>query len=170
MSVQENVNCSAGHLAHHHKVSLNFETANHSRGHEELWNLDYANHSYFRIRHLDTGEVVTNISSSISFGFGSAMVDHTTGTAWVFGTPIDRSGGVKKNCSTCPPEDERHGVWAWSSTDLINWTRFHTDVQWSVVDQHQLYFGWTPHAHCCPSPPIIHPDSFNHGLFFLPFL
>lgn len=27
-------------------------------GHEEQWDLDYANHSYFRIRHLDTGQVV----------------------------------------------------------------------------------------------------------------
>lgn len=75
--------------------------------------------------------MVTNITSSISFGFGTAMVDHTTGTAWVFGTPIDRSAGTKHNCSTCPPASERTGVWAWSSKDLVHWTRFHTDVKWS---------------------------------------
>jgi len=122
-------------------------------GHEEIWNPDYANHSYFRIRHLDTGEVLTNISTSISFGFGSAMVDHSTGIAWVFGTPYDRSGGTKKNCSTCPATAERHGVWAWSSADLVHWTRHHTDVQWSGPNVGVAMVVPGPHAVPSNLPP-----------------
>jgi len=125
-------------------------------GHEELWDLAYANHSYFRIRHLDTGEVVTNITSSISFGFGTAMVDHSTGTLWVFGTPNDRSGGTKKPPPDGPPDSERHGVWAWSSNDLTTWQRYQTDVQWNgpnvnvamvVPGKHALPSNLPPHKY-----------------------
>ena len=47
-------------------------------GHEEQWDLDYANHSYFRIRHLDTGEVRR---SRACHTLAAEQAVHTTGCA-----------------------------------------------------------------------------------------
>lgn len=113
-------------------------------GHAETWLPEYKNHSYFRIRDFETGNILTNISTSIGFGFGSAFVDYDHGpTAWVFGTPKDRDDPnlprpygppIYKNCRSNDMSDPTlrcGGVWAWWSTDLIHWQRAQTDVLWS---------------------------------------
>jgi len=94
--------------------------------HAENWDQQYRDHSYFRIRDLASGDVITNISTSIGFGFGAAFVEKKpTGkdTMWVFGVPYDRC----KN----PVMNSTEGVYAWRSTDLVNWERGRTDVNWT---------------------------------------
>lgn len=83
----------------------------------------FTGHSYFRIRDFASGVVITNISQSIGFGFGSAYVDHEAQVFWVFGTPNDRCGHPVMNSTA--------GVYAFWSTDLVTWTRSRTDVNWS---------------------------------------
>ena len=48
-------------------------------GHAGLWDTRYFGHSYFRIRELESGVVVTNITSSIGFGFPAGFVDFDHG-------------------------------------------------------------------------------------------
>ena len=43
-----------------------------------MWLPEYRNHSYIRIREMESGDVVQNISLSIGFGFGAAFVDYGT--------------------------------------------------------------------------------------------
>ena len=95
----------------------------------------FANHSYFRVRDLHSGEIVANIAASIGFGFGSSFVDYDHETLWIFGTRHDRcaNGGLKKACDTDPNSQEclaQQGVWSWSSSDLVTWTQHKTDVVW----------------------------------------
>jgi hypothetical protein len=40
--------------------------------HAEIWDPSYTGQSYFRVRSLATGAVISNISTSRGFGFGSA--------------------------------------------------------------------------------------------------
>ena len=47
-------------------------------GHAEQWQPEYTNHSYIRIRDLESGDVVSNISTSIGFGFVRAAPPHPT--------------------------------------------------------------------------------------------
>ena len=67
--------------------------------HASRWNPAYANASYARIRDFTTGAIVTNISSSIGFGFLSAFVDESPPGSdagpqlWLFGSPCNRCGG-----------------------------------------------------------------------------
>lgn len=69
-----------------------------------IWDPSWGNNSYARIRELDSGRVVANVSSTKGFGFISAFPDYevqrpvrslalTTGqhdTLWLFGTPANR--------------------------------------------------------------------------------
>jgi hypothetical protein len=82
------------------------------------WPSVWGNHSYARIRDFATGVVVSNVTSTIGFGFVSAFVDYdessgpsSLGTVWLFGTPADRCHG-NGNAQT---------VQAWWSTDLLAW-------------------------------------------------
>ena len=59
-------------------------------GHAGIWDPSYGNKSYARIRDFQTGVVVVNISSSIGYGFISALPDYDHGTLWLFGTHADR--------------------------------------------------------------------------------
>ena len=59
-------------------------------GHAGLWDSAYDGHSYMRIRDMETGEVVSNISSSIGFGVPSAFVDYDHETLWVSAGAYDR--------------------------------------------------------------------------------
>ena len=64
------------------------------RGHAgEYWPEVYGNHSYARLRDFKTGLVLSNVSSTVAFGFVSAFADYTTDTLWLFGTPSDRCSG-----------------------------------------------------------------------------
>lgn len=94
-------------------------------GHAGQWIPAYDGHSYFRVRNLETGAVLANLSATIGFGFGSAFVDHNAGRFWVFGTPHDRCDHPVVNSSA--------GVWAWWSDapDLSTWQGGLTDVAWS---------------------------------------
>eukprot|EP01060_Flectonema_neradi_P007605 TRINITY_DN15335_c2_g2_i1.p1 TRINITY_DN15335_c2_g2~~TRINITY_DN15335_c2_g2_i1.p1 ORF type:complete len:355 (+),score=53.78 TRINITY_DN15335_c2_g2_i1:56-1120(+) len=109
-------------------------------GHVGQWESIYAGHSYFRMRDYLTGEVISNIETSIGMGFGNGFVDYDHETYWVFGTPLDRCGNQSRPFG--PPANETlHGVYAWSSKDLINWTRFKTDANWNGpnVDVGRVY-------------------------------
>ena len=52
-----------------------FETWSHA----ELWFPEYKGHSYIRIRDLATGAIVSNISTSIGFGFGAYQLEQVSG-------------------------------------------------------------------------------------------
>ena len=54
------------------------------------WDPAFANHSYARIRRMDDGATVVNITSTIGYGFVSAFVDEDFDTVWLFGTQCDR--------------------------------------------------------------------------------
>ena len=60
--------------------------------HAELWFSEYKGHSYIRIRDLSTGAIVSNISTSIGFGFGAAFVDYDHERLWISATANDRAG------------------------------------------------------------------------------
>eukprot|EP01065_Artemidia_motanka_P028046 TRINITY_DN33257_c0_g1_i1.p2 TRINITY_DN33257_c0_g1~~TRINITY_DN33257_c0_g1_i1.p2 ORF type:complete len:334 (+),score=96.20 TRINITY_DN33257_c0_g1_i1:61-1062(+) len=81
--------------------------------HAGNWFPQYRNHSYARIRHFDTGNIVTNISSTIGYGFVSAFPDYANDRVWLFGTPRDRCSGT----------DQGDFVRSWWSTsaDLTEW-------------------------------------------------
>ena len=75
--------------------------------HAGIWDASWGNHSYARIRDLESGAVIANISSTRGFGFLSALTDYDTGTLWLFGTPADR----------CLGNGDATSVQAWWSTD-----------------------------------------------------
>ena len=109
-------------------------------GHEEQRDPLYKNHSYFRIRDFETGKVISNIKTSIGFGFGNAFVDYEFDKFWIFGTPNDRCRN--QNRPFGPPVNETNiGVYSWWSSNLVNWTRCKTTVTWNGpnVDVAKVY-------------------------------
>jgi hypothetical protein len=90
--------------------------------HASRWDPRYANASYARIRRMDTGAIVVNISSSIGFGFVSAFVDEDFDTVWLFGSACNRcSKHGEQGCT-----GGRGGaVQAWSNrpskSSLLHW-------------------------------------------------
>eukprot|EP01059_Diplonema_ambulator_P019864 TRINITY_DN3352_c0_g1_i1.p1 TRINITY_DN3352_c0_g1~~TRINITY_DN3352_c0_g1_i1.p1 ORF type:complete len:352 (+),score=82.27 TRINITY_DN3352_c0_g1_i1:35-1090(+) len=105
--------------------------------HAGVWDPTYANHSYFRIRDFETGDVITNISSSVGMGFGSSFVDYDNGRVWVFGTAYDR--GIVPPIG--PNPNVPPGVYAWWSDDLTQWHSAKTDANWTQynVDVGRVY-------------------------------
>jgi hypothetical protein len=120
----------------------------------------------FICRDLKTGNVVSNISTSIGFGFGASFVDYTASPPmlWVFGTVHDRTQDTKphplprphgppalpKNCGWSSMTNQTcGGVWAFWSTDLVHWHRAQTDAQWSGpnVDVASVIGGPRPDSH-----------------------
>ncbi len=98
--------------------------------------------SYYRLRNLDTGVVVVNISESQHMGFGSAFMDHDHGRVWLFGcnrgassvgVPADRGCGVLNQSAPDGRGRPWDGtVWALWSIDLMHWEGPElTDVAWS---------------------------------------
>jgi hypothetical protein len=75
--------------------------------HAGIWDASWGNHSYARLRDLESGEVVVNISSTLAFGFLTAFTDYDTNTLWLFGTPADR----------CVGNGDAKTVQAWWTTD-----------------------------------------------------
>jgi hypothetical protein len=98
--------------------------------HASRWDPAYANASYARIRRFDNGEVVVNVSSSISFGFVSAFVDEDLDTVWLFGSACNRCPpppGQPKQPQGCRSGGHGSGgaVQVWSNrpdkTSLLHW-------------------------------------------------
>jgi hypothetical protein len=98
--------------------------------------------SYYRLRNLDTGEVVVNISESRHMGFGSAFMDHDHGRVWLFGCnrgassvgiPVNKGCGVLNHSAPDGRGRRWDGtVWALWSTDLMHWEGpVLTNVAWS---------------------------------------
>ena len=127
-------------------------------GHAEQWLPEYRNHSYIRIRDMESGNVVQNISLSIGFGFGAAFVDYDHGQLWISATANGRSSPTAPR-PYGPPHDhscsethwECNGVWVFNSSDLTTWTRRQTDVKWNGPN--------TDIARVYPSP--AHPTPTN---------
>ena len=84
-----------------------------------------------RLRNLDTGVVIVNISSSQGMGFGSAFMDHDHGRLWLFGCFRGR-GCVGHGTPMTEPllgQGSVHALW---STDLLSWEGpVLTDVAWA---------------------------------------
>jgi hypothetical protein len=59
-------------------------------GHAEQWHPEYKGHSYFRIRDMENGNVITNISHSIGLAFFAAFMDYDHVMLWVAATPNGR--------------------------------------------------------------------------------
>ena len=147
-------------------------------GHAEQWFPEYRNHSYIRIRELETGHVVQNISLSIGFGFGAAFVDYDHGTLWISATANDRVDGGNAPRPYGPPHDhscrdrawECNGVWVFNSSDLLTWTRRQTDVQWNGPNTDIARVYPSP-SH--PTPPNLPPHRYrlhSISLFMLPLI
>jgi hypothetical protein len=82
--------------------------------HAGVWDpTTYGNVSYGRIRDLQTGQIVANLSSSVGFGFLSPFPDYEHGTMWIFGVEANRCTG-NGNASV---------IYSWSSKDLKSWDR-----------------------------------------------
>ena len=133
-------------------------------GHAEQWLPEYRNHSYIRIRDMQSGHVVQNISLSIGFGFGAAFVDYDHGTLWISATANDRVNGGTAPRPYGPPHDhscgghwECNGVWVFNSSDLLSWTRRQTDVTWNGpnTDIARVY-----HSPAHPTPPNLPPHRY----------
>eukprot|EP00035_Acanthoeca_spectabilis_P013138 m.238986 g.238986 ORF g.238986 m.238986 type:complete len:467 (-) comp15813_c1_seq4:208-1608(-) len=94
--------------------------------HAGIWDPAYANASYARIRDFATGALITNVSSSIGFGFVSAFVDEHPPTGgppvlWLFGSACNRCPHPKAGPQGCV--SPRTVQW-WRATDatLTNFT------------------------------------------------
>ena len=75
--------------------------------HAGIWDASWGNHSYARIRDLDSGVVIANITLTRGFGFLTPFTDYETNTLWLFGTPADR----------CVGNGDAMTVQAWWTTD-----------------------------------------------------
>ena len=88
--------------------------------HASRWDARYANASYARIRRMDDGAIVTNITSSIGFGFLSAFVDEDLGAVWLFGSLCNRCVNGNQGCG-----EGTRKVQAWSNrpnrSSLLVW-------------------------------------------------
>lgn len=135
-------------------------------GHAEQWDKTFLNHSYIRIRDMETGVVVSNISTSIGFGFGAAMVDYDHGNLWISATANDRASITPRPYG--PPTDhdpeckfgshwECNGVWVFNSSDLKTWTRRKSDVAWSGPNTGMARV-YPSAAH--PTPPNLPPHRY----------
>ena len=114
-------------------------------GHAEQWLPEYTNHSYIRVRDMETGDIVSNITSSIGFGFGAAFVDYDHDMLWISATANDRAspdsprpdGPPHSHCNrtvhgvSVENHWECNGVWVFNSSDLMTFTRRQTDVKWN---------------------------------------
>ena len=75
--------------------------------------------SYFRLRDLDSGTIVANITASKMMGFGSAFVDHDHGRLWLFGCYRGKGCvGTGTPKEKLPGQGSVHALW---STDLVTW-------------------------------------------------
>ena len=115
--------------------------------HAGRWDPAFANHSYARVRNLHTGAVVTNISSSIAFGFLNVFPDYDRNRLWLFGTPSDRCFGNCGSCtgSGCPGRPACTSIQAWW-TSLPEPTRFGA-FQKAVVSSPHPVIVLIPLAH-----------------------
>ena len=94
--------------------------------HAGNWFPAFFNSSYARIRQLDTGTIIVNISSSIGYGFISAFPDYDTKKLWLFGSKCDR---CQKSCSGCIQGCvPGRKVQSWWSTDVSL-----TDSSWQTA-------------------------------------
>jgi hypothetical protein len=96
--------------------------------------------SFFRIREMESGRVIANISASIGHSFFSAVVDYNAKPSpklWVFGPAHAR--GNKVNPGPCDGNGNWKGCYigSWSSTDLINWSK--TSKAVPIPDHHAAF-------------------------------
>jgi hypothetical protein len=105
-----------------------------------------SNASYFRIRTLVDGDVVSVVSGSEGYAYGSAVVDPIAGRAWVFGSHSDLCG------------DRVHrdnGIRAWWSSDLTTW---HTAAQPALVTPEKFPFNTRATLVTAPIPGLPNVD------------
>jgi hypothetical protein len=94
--------------------------------HASKWDPAYNNSSYARIRRMDSGKIVVNISSTIGFGFVSAFVDETppgrgsgAPAMWLFGSRCNRCPHTPKTRQGCAPN---RTVQSWRAVgSLLHW-------------------------------------------------
>ena len=85
------------------------------------------NHSWFRVRSMDSGRVIGDVQGSECYAYGSAVVDPVLQRAWVFGSQRDLCGrGEGRSSSqacaaTWGSSVAGNGVRAWWSDDLVHW-------------------------------------------------
>lgn len=57
-----------------------------------------SNGSYFRIRELSSGRIISNVSESVGHAFFSAEVDYKRGQLWVWGVAVQTGNGPPVRC------------------------------------------------------------------------
>ena len=90
------------------------------------WFPEFDGHSHARVRRLNDGVVVSNISAIIGYGFISAFPDYTHNRLWLFDTNHDHSGNGPPGGYRCPG----HNVTSWwaQGIELTNWGMAYTDA------------------------------------------
>ena len=79
---------------------------------------------YFRIRDVQTGIIIANVSESLQHSFFSAVADHEQKILWVFGSAHARRNKLIPNkCDVKPTNGCYVGVWKASFHDLTSWTK-----------------------------------------------
>jgi hypothetical protein len=90
------------------------------------WFPEFKGHSYARVRRLDNGVVIANISSTIGYGFISPYPDYTHNRVWLFGTNHDRGGPGPPGGYRCPGKTVTS--WWAEGGDLTHWETACTDA------------------------------------------
>ena len=132
--------------------------------------------SFFHIRDVQTGRVVSCAAQSAGHSFFSAVVDYRRKTLWVFGSAQNRAGPHLGPCQMSV--EAGCYVGAWSSKDLTNFTEtaraltvptgtmiFNTDVTFTqppktvnddpVLPAHQAIMVMEPRYNMSLQPPSV---------------
>jgi hypothetical protein len=100
--------------------------------HASKWDPSYTNASYTRIRRVDDGSIVVNVSETIGFGFVTPFVDEDHDQLWLFGSACNRCGGPPGAAPTRSPptlqgqhcaDVRKTTVWKATSPSMTAWTK-----------------------------------------------
>jgi hypothetical protein len=104
--------------------------------HASKWDPSFNNASYTRIRRVDDGSIVANVSETIGFGFVTPFVDEDHDQLWLFGSACNRCGGPPGAAPTSKPNglspssngqncavDRKTTVWKATSPTMKAWTK-----------------------------------------------
>ena len=147
-------------------------------GHAGQWDPKFRNTSYLRIRDLQGGHVLTNISGTQGYGFGAVLVD--AGKVWVFATPWNRCNMPASGCQNATATG---GCWisAWVSSDpeLRVWHEVgrlgglnDIPMSWNMavakISGNPSFDHLPPHRYIMVCDPFLCASPFGKHLFSLP--
>eukprot|EP00911_Craspedida_sp_UC1_P002548 UC1_evm1s1892 len=114
--------------------------------HAGQWDPSFAGTSYTRIRHLDTGAIVSNISATRSYAFVSSFPDYEHDRLWLFGIDFNRCKGTARGTRVEAFWNTKGGsdLTSWSSaTAIAGLKTFNTEA----TKVEQVASGMPPHKY-----------------------